>query len=200
MSVWVSVGGSGLNQTGDDCPEPTSSAASTRTKTTHETLSGEPRTSAVTSKGKAELQASPHSVDGAGPSTSIGIVRVDGVFAAEVNLYSAQAGVAQVHVTPTLSSGEHRISFEVSGRRDPRSGSNTINIDRVEYASTGTAPIPPPPTTPSPPSTVRQRPLFLSSGPRFATYAGMPAQDGLGTWLANNGDWSAIGTGMWLAP
>ncbi|MEP6560296.1 MAG: hypothetical protein ABJD68_04360, partial [Nakamurella sp.] len=88
------------------------------------------------------------------PAGGIATVSVDGGASVDVNYYAAKQTLTNVYSSPVLASGQHKVTFTVSGRKTSGT-SPTINIDRADVMTGQTTPPPTstPPTTPPPTTT-----------------------------------------------
>jgi bacillopeptidase F len=72
-------------------------------------------------------------------NNGIARVSVDGVFKGEVDTYSASLGPAVVFTSEALAPGEHTLTIEVTGRRNPASTDTWVIIDAFDVTGSGGA-------------------------------------------------------------
>ena len=74
-----------------------------------------------------------------GPEAGIARVFLDGSFAGELDLYQSQASVQPiVYASPPLADGDHTLTIEATGNRNPASSDARVVVDAFEVKKLGT--------------------------------------------------------------
>src|SRR6266853_1531367 len=74
-----------------------------------------------------------------GPEAGIARVFLDGSFAGELDLYQSQASVQPiVYTSPPLADGDHTLTIEATGNRNPASSDARVVVDAFEVKKLGT--------------------------------------------------------------